>query len=94
MTIVLKIGAMFCAVLLFTHLTIAQAVQDSTDLSQAFQDSTADSSTVDSISVITPGGQVRKIVKRDFNPKEQVLIGTSIMTFIVIILTTVANWNP
>ena len=38
--------------------------------------------------------QVKKVVKRDFNPKQQVLIGTLIMSLLLIIITTNGNWNP
>lgn len=53
-----------------------------------------DSSRVDTVTAITADGQMRKIVKRDFNAKEQVVVGTIVMAFIVIIITTVGNWNP
>ena len=37
---------------------------------------------------------VRHVVKRDFNARQQVVAGTAIMTFLVVIITTVSNWNP
>lgn len=54
----------------------------------------SDSTSKDSVNLILPGGQVKKIVKRDFDPKQQVLVGTLIMSFLLIIITTSTNWNP
>ena len=48
----------------------------------------------DTLNVVTSQGEVKKIVKRNFNPHEQVVTGAIIMTFIIVIITTVGNWNP
>jgi hypothetical protein len=54
----------------------------------------SDTTAKDSANLILPTGQVKKVVKRDFNPKQQVLIGTLIMSLLLVIITTNTNWNP
>lgn len=54
----------------------------------------ADSVKSDTVNVVMVDGRTRNIVKRNFDPQQQVVIGTTIMVFIIIIMTTVGNWNP
>lgn len=61
---------------------------------QAEEAAAADTSKPDTITVLTPEGRKHKIVRRDFDPRQQVVIGTSIMAFVVLVLTMSANWNP
>ncbi len=60
--------------------------------SPAVADSAVAAPPVDSLPV--PAAPQQKIVKRDFEPRQQIVVGTAIMTFLVVIITTVSNWNP
>ena len=68
------------------NLTDSTKITKMDTTSQAKPDSLGDAVIAD--------GKLRKIVKRDFDAHEQVVVGSIIMTFIIIIITTTGNWNP
>ncbi|MFH0919893.1 MAG: hypothetical protein V1913_05975 [Fibrobacterota bacterium] len=52
---------------------------------------------VDSVRAVTAETDslpMARVIKKDLNPKEQVLIGTSIMAFIVVVMAFMNNFNP
>ncbi len=62
-------------------------------IDSTYNSTTDTTSQIDSISIISEG-KIRKVVKRDFNQHQQVLVGSLIMTFVAVILVTTQNWNP
>jgi hypothetical protein len=88
--------ALVLALVLGSQLVFAQSRQDKpvygSDISDVFIPDTLEQDTAygDTMIVRERG----KVIKKDIEPKDQVRIGVTIMTFVIIVMVLANNYNP